>query len=106
MLYQSRQNLRDQTGKSGLAIAFKRIHPDGSAVSLRLVGLDGGVELDRTQPLTLTTSLGPTLTARDVSREISQDTPALGNVGEYDIQGDPRVANNFCSLTNPKNPNR
>jgi Protein of unknown function (DUF3122). len=88
------------------------------------VGFPGAVELDRAQPLTLTTSLGQTLTARDVSREISQDTPALGNVGEYDIQlvlsqvtgdrdrvtnprhGDPRVANNFCSLTNPKNPNR
>lgn len=95
MLYQSRQNLRDQTGKSwqaslhrrSFANAFKRIHPDGSAIiSLRLVGFPGAVELDHTQPLTLTTSLGQTLTAKDVSSEISQNTPALANVGEYDIQ--------------------
>jgi hypothetical protein len=31
MLYQSRQKLQDQTGKSWQAIAFKRIHPEGSA---------------------------------------------------------------------------
>ncbi|PSB20409.1 DUF3122 domain-containing protein [Phormidesmis priestleyi ULC007] len=87
MLYQSRQNLRDQTGKSWQVVAFKRIHPDGSAIlSLRLVGFPGAVELDHTQPLTLTTSMGQTLTAKDVSSEISQDTPALANVGEYDIQ--------------------
>lgn len=87
MLYQSRQKLRDQNGKSWLAIAFKRIHPDGSAiVSLRLVGFPGGVEFDRTQPLTLTTSLGQTLTAKDISSEISHDTPTPSNVGEYDIQ--------------------
>ena len=87
MLYQSRQNLRDQTGKSWQAIDFKRIYPDGSAtVSLRLVGFPGAVEFDRTQPLTLTTSLGETFTAKDVSSEISQDTSALANVGEYDIQ--------------------
>ena len=87
MLYQSRQNLWDQTGKSWQVVAFKRIHPDGSAIlSLRLVGFPGAVELDHTQPLTLTTSMGQTLTAKDVSSEISQDTPALANVGEYDIQ--------------------
>lgn len=87
MLYQSRQNLQDQTGKSWQAIAFKRIYPDGSAmVSLRLVGFPGAVEFDRTQPLTLTTSLGKTFTAKDVSSKISQDTSALANVGEYDIQ--------------------
>lgn len=68
-------------------VAFKRIHPDGSAIlSLRLVGFPGAVELDHTQPLTLTTSMGQTLTAKDVSSEISQDTPALANIGEYDIQ--------------------
>ncbi|MGJ5633187.1 DUF3122 domain-containing protein [Nostoc sp. CALU 1950] len=55
MLYQSRQNLRDQTGKSWQAIAFKRIHPDGSAIiSLRLVGFPGAMELDHTQPRLLT----------------------------------------------------
>jgi len=87
MLYQSRQNLRDQTGNSWQVVAFKRIHPEGSViVSLRVVGFPGAVELDHTQPLTLTTSLGQTLTARDISSEISQDTPTPANVGEYDIK--------------------
>ncbi|HEY9629531.1 MAG TPA: DUF3122 domain-containing protein [Coleofasciculaceae cyanobacterium] len=87
MLYQSRQTLRDQNGNSWQVIAFKRIHPEGSAVvSLRLIGFANGVEFDHTQPLTLTTSMGETLTARDISSEISQDTPTPANVGEYDIE--------------------
>jgi hypothetical protein len=87
MLYQSRQNLQDQTGKSWQAIAFKRIHPEGSAsISLRLVGFPGAVELDHSQPLTLSTSMGKTLTAKDISSEISQDTPTQANVAEYDIK--------------------
>jgi hypothetical protein len=87
MLYQSRQTLRDQNENSWQVIAFKRIHPEGSAVvSLRLIGFADGVEFDRTQPLTLTTSMGETLTARDISSEISQDTPTPVNVGEYDFQ--------------------
>jgi hypothetical protein len=87
MLYQSRQTLKDQQGNTWQAIAFKRIHPEGSAiVSLRLIGFPGGAELDHTQPLTLTTSLGQTLAARDISSEISQDAPPLANVGEYDIK--------------------
>lgn len=87
MLYQSRQTLQDQNGKSWQAIAFKRIHPEGSAtVSLRLIGFYGAAKLDRTQPLTLTTSLGQTLTAKDISSEISQDMSAPTNVGEYDIK--------------------
>ncbi|MGA9380758.1 MAG: DUF3122 domain-containing protein [Phormidium sp.] len=87
MLYQSRQKLRDQTGNYWQAIAFKRTHPEGSAiVSLRLVGFPSGVEFDRTQPLTLTTSMGQILTAKDISSEISQDTPTPANVAEYDIK--------------------
>ncbi len=87
MLYQSRQSLQDQAGKTWQAIAFKRIHPEGSAiVSLRLISFPGGAALDHTQPLTLTTSLGQTLTAKDISSDISQDTATLANVGEYDIK--------------------
>jgi hypothetical protein len=87
MLYQSRQTLRDQNGDSWQVIAFKRIHPEGSAVvSLRLIGFADGVEFDHTQPLTLTPSMGKMLTARDISSEISQDTPTPVNVGEYDLQ--------------------
>jgi Protein of unknown function (DUF3122) len=87
MLYQSRQNLQDQTGQSWQAIAFTRIHPQGrSTVSLRLVGFPGTVELDHAQPLTLTISSKGNLTARDISSEISQDSPTLANVAEYDIK--------------------
>ncbi|WP_310429748.1 DUF3122 domain-containing protein [Chamaesiphon sp. VAR_48_metabat_135_sub] len=87
MLYQSRQNLRDRTGKSWQVVAFKRVRPDGSAmVSLRLVGFLGAVELDHDRSLTLTTSMGQTLTAKDVTNEISQGATTLANVGEYDIQ--------------------
>ncbi|AFZ00189.1 DUF3122 domain-containing protein [Calothrix sp. PCC 6303] len=87
MLYQSRQTLQDQTGNSWQAIAFKRIHPEGSAiVSLRLVGFADEVKFDHTQPLALTTSMGQTLTAKDISSEISQNTPTPPNVAEYDIK--------------------
>jgi hypothetical protein len=87
MLYQSRQNLQDQNGNSWQVIAFKRIHPEGSSlVSLRVIGFSDQVEFDHTQPLTLTTSLGQTLTAKDISSEISQDVPTPTNVGEYDIK--------------------
>lgn len=44
------------------------------------------MELDHNQPLTLTTSMGQTLTAKDVTNEISQGATALANIGEYDIQ--------------------
>jgi Protein of unknown function (DUF3122) len=87
MLYQSWQNLQDQTGQSWQAIAFTRIHPEGSStVSLRLVGFPGSVELDHKQPLILTTSLGKSLTAQDISSEIAQGSPTLANVAEYDIK--------------------
>lgn len=87
MLYQSRQKLQDQNGNSWQARSFKRIHPKGSStVSLRVVGFPGAVEFDRTQPLILTTSMGETLTAKDISSEISKDTPTPANVAEYDIK--------------------
>lgn len=87
MLYQSRQSLQDQTGTPWQAIAFKRIHPEGSTIiSLRLIGLSDGTALDHAQPLTLNTSLGKTLTAQDISRDISQETATPANVGEYDIK--------------------
>lgn len=87
ILYQSRQNLQDQTGNSWQAIAFKRVHPEGSyTISLRLVGFPGAVALDHAQPLKLTTSLGKTLTAEDISSDISQDISAPANVAEYDMK--------------------
>nr|OEJ77494.1 hypothetical protein A5482_05275 [Cyanobacterium sp. IPPAS B-1200] len=86
MLYQSRQNLLDDMGNSWQTIAFKRTYPERSAtVSLRLISLFSEVDLDHNQPLILTTSLGKTLSAKDISSTISKDKPPLGSVGEYDF---------------------
>jgi Protein of unknown function (DUF3122) len=87
MLYQSRQTLQDQTGKSWQAIVFKRVHPEGTdTVSLRLIGFPGAIEFDHTQPLTLLTPMGKLLTAKDISNDISQDNPPPSNVAEYDVK--------------------
>jgi Protein of unknown function (DUF3122) len=87
MLYQSRQNLQDQTGKAWQAIVFKRIHPERTnTVSLRLISFPGVMEFDHNQPLTLLTPVGKTLTANDISNNISQDNPPPPNVAEYDIK--------------------
>ncbi len=88
MVYQARQTLQDQQGNSWQAIAFKRIRPDHAAtIYLRLVGFPGAAELDHSQPLTLTDSLGQTLTATDISQEMFSDK-AQGelNAAEYDLQ--------------------
>jgi hypothetical protein len=88
MVYQSRQTLKDQHGNSWQAIAFKRIRPDGkTSFDLRLVGFPGIVEIDRSQPLTLTNSLGKILTAADASSKIfTESALPEPNVGQYDLQ--------------------
>ncbi|MEA5599186.1 DUF3122 domain-containing protein [Rivularia sp. UHCC 0363] len=87
LVYQSRQPLKDQHGNTWQAIAFKRIRPDGSTVlALRLVGFPGIAEINRERPLTLTNSLGKTLTAEDASQKIFTDAAAPeANVGQYDL---------------------
>jgi hypothetical protein len=87
MVYQSRQTLPDQYGNNWQAIAFKRVRPDGqTSFNLRLVGFSGGVAIDRSQPLTLTNSLGKTLTALDASSDIfTEQTYPEPNVGQYDL---------------------
>jgi hypothetical protein len=88
IVYQSRQNLKDEHGNTWQAIAFKRIRPDGqTSFDLRLVGFPGVVEIDRAKPITLTNSLGKTLTASDDSSDLFADAaqPA-SNVGQYDLQ--------------------
>jgi hypothetical protein len=88
MVYQSRQTLKDQQGGSWQAIAFKRIRPDDTAVIyLRLVGFPGTAEIDHSQPLTLTNSMGKALTAADISQEMFTDkTQVKPDVGQYDLQ--------------------
>jgi hypothetical protein len=88
MVYQSRQTLKDQHGNTWQAIAFKRIRADGqTSFDLRLVGFPGVADIDRSQPLTLTDSLGKTLTASDDFDKIfSEVTQPASNVGQYDLQ--------------------
>lgn len=88
LVYQSRQTLKDQHGNSWQAIAFKRIRPDGkTSFSLRLVGFPGMVEIDRAQPLSVTNSLGKTLTAADDSSHIfTESAVPEPHVGQYDLQ--------------------
>ena len=50
MVYQSRQNLKDQHGNTWQAIAFKRINADHKiSIYLRLVGFPNVAEIDPTQ---------------------------------------------------------
>jgi hypothetical protein len=88
IVYQSRQTLKDQQGNSWQAIAFKRIRPNNAEVIyLRLVGFPGTAELDHSQPLTLTDSMGQTLTAEDISQEMFTDKTQVNlNAAEYDLQ--------------------
>jgi hypothetical protein len=88
MVYQARQTLKDQQGNSWQAIAFKRIRPDKAAtIYLRLVGFPGTANIDHSQPLMLTDSMGKTLTAVDISQEMFTDkTQIKPDVGQYDLQ--------------------
>jgi hypothetical protein len=88
IVYQSRQSLQDQHGNRWQAIAFNRVRADGTnSFYLRLVAFPGAVEIDRSQPLILTTSLGDSYTAADASQQIFTDASAPEpNVGQYDLQ--------------------
>jgi hypothetical protein len=87
-VYQSRQTLKDQHGNSWQAIAFKRILPSGqTSFNLRLAGFPGVAEIDRSQPLSLTNSLGKTFTAQDASTNLFSDaTKPEPTIGQYNLQ--------------------
>jgi hypothetical protein len=85
-VYQSRTILRDPSGNSWQAIAFKRVKPESTqGVYLRLVGFPDAAHIDPTEPLTLETALGQSLTAPNITHKIFNDTPALPNIGQYDL---------------------
>jgi len=88
MIYQSHQSLKDQHGNTWQTVAFKRVLPDGnSSFELRLVGFPNIVEIDHSQPLTLSNSLGKTFLAVDNSEHIFPDgSQPQSNVGQYDLQ--------------------
>ncbi|WP_448561545.1 DUF3122 domain-containing protein [Trichothermofontia sp.] len=87
VVIQSRESLRDRDGHTWQVIAFQRLRPNGErSAYLRLVGFPGVADIDRSQPLTLTTSLGQVLTAEDASRQIFTNTRhPEPNVGQYDL---------------------
>lgn len=87
VVYQTHESLKDQIGHTWQVVAFKRLWPDGTtSLDLRLVGFPGTVAIDRTQPLTLTSVVGPTLTAPDSSAEILTPTDTLEPyVGQYNL---------------------
>ena len=88
MVYQARQTLKDQHGNNWQAIAFERIRNDGqTSFFLRLVGFPKLAQIDHNQPLTLTNSLGKSLTATDSSNDIFTDSfEPQPNVGQYNLQ--------------------
>ncbi len=88
LLYQSRQTLWDGHKHSWQAIAFQHTQPDASLhVYLRLVAFPGTANIDRSQPLVLTNSLGETFEATDTSGQIFTDASSPEpNVGQYDLQ--------------------
>jgi hypothetical protein len=88
VVYQSRQSLQDQHGNHWQAIAFNRVRPDGTnSFFLRLVAFPGVAEVDRSQPLVLTTSLGKSYMAADASQQIFTDQASPEpNVAQYDLQ--------------------
>jgi hypothetical protein len=88
VVYQSRQSLKDQHGKTWQAIAFKRILANGqTTLDLRLVGFPGVVEIDHSKPLALINSLGKKLTAADTSNQVFTETATPEpNVAQYNLQ--------------------
>ncbi|TVQ51270.1 MAG: DUF3122 domain-containing protein [Spirulina sp. DLM2.Bin59] len=88
IVYQSRQILKDQQGSNWQAIAFKRTSSDhGDEIYLRLVGFPGTTQIDHARPLTITSSMGMTLTAADISSDIFTDPAEMKpDVGQYDLQ--------------------
>lgn len=75
MVYQARQTLKNQYGNNWQAIAFKHIRNDGkTSFFLRLVGFPQVAEIDCSQPLTLSDSLGKILTATYSSNDIFTDS--------------------------------
>ena len=88
MVYQARQTLKDQHGNNWQALAFERVRNDGqTSFFLRLVGFPKVAEIDHSQPLTLTNSLGKSLTATDSSNDIFTDSfEPQPNVGQYNLQ--------------------
>ena len=88
IVYQTRQTVQDQYGDRWQVIAFKRIETEEhSRFTLRLVSFPGKVDIDHTQPLTLTTSLGQSFSAPDVSNQIFTDALVPDpNIAQYDLQ--------------------
>ncbi|MCW6035668.1 DUF3122 domain-containing protein [Spirulina subsalsa FACHB-351] len=80
MLYQSRQTLQDQNGKTWQVVLFKRVKPDQPSLThLRLVGFPG-ITVTHPHPLLLAAG-SLELSASD---DFAEQSPSP-NVGQYDL---------------------
>lgn len=88
VIVQSRRTVRDQDRYSWQVIAFKQIQADTreGEVYLRLVGFPGAVEINHSQPITLTSPKGETLTIDTLADQIAIGLPAQPHVGQYHLQ--------------------
>jgi hypothetical protein len=87
MLYKSQWTLRDQFGKTWQAIAFQRSQANEPlTIGLRLVGFPGSVDLDLTQPLTLSDRLGQYWQAEPLMQPAFFNFSTQNNVNQFDLQ--------------------
>jgi hypothetical protein len=83
VMYRSQQSLRDTSDQAWQAVLYKRVKAgDLDTLHLRLIGFPGVAEVDRTQPLQISTDTGTIWQAKPALEEMS--FPA--NVGEFDMQ--------------------
>lgn len=83
VMYRSQQSLRDMSDQAWQAVLYKRLKAGNlDTLHLRLIGFPGMAEVDRTQPLEISTNTGTLWQAKPVSEE--RTFPA--NVGEFDVQ--------------------
>lgn len=87
MLYQSRQHLPDQQGNDWLVIASKHVgFTSPPSIDLILAGCPGFVDIDHSQPLTLTTSQGKIVKVKSLPESFYTELLPGPNVAQYNLQ--------------------
>jgi hypothetical protein len=82
VMFRSQQSLRDSSDQAWQAVLYKRLNAGQvETFHLRLIGFPGVVEVNRAQPLQISTDAGKTWTAQMVS---AAELPL--NVGEFDVK--------------------
>lgn len=82
VMFRSQQSLRDSSDQAWQAVLYKQMNAGQvETFHLRLIGFPGVAEVDRTQPLQISTDSGKAWTAQQAT---SIDLPL--NVGEFDVK--------------------